>query len=98
MKLSELSAEPKLIPITLDDKEILDTYGESIVFYTYDRQPIDVFMKLANLDSNNPAGIVDVVKNLLLDENGKEILSKNKVLPMPILMKAITKVTELLGK
>lgn len=98
MKLSQLSAEPKLIEISLDDEEIVKTYGEPIVFYTYDRQPIDVFMKLASLDNNNMSGIVDIVKNLLLDENGKEIITKNKVLPMPVMMKAITKVTELLGK
>lgn len=98
MKLSQLSAEPKLIEVTLDDEDTVSTYGEAVTFYTYDRQPIDVFMRLANIDMNNTANVVDVVKNLLLDEDGKEILSKNRVLPMAIMMKAITKVTELLGK
>jgi hypothetical protein len=98
MKLSQLSAEPLLIELKLDDEDTIKQYGEPVTFWTYDRQPMDVFMKLANTDTNNTANIVDVVKHLLLDEQGKEIITKKNVLPMPIMMKAVTKVTELLGK
>lgn len=98
MKLSQLSAEPKLVEITLDDEDTLKMYKEPVTFYTYDRQPMEVFMKLANIDNNNMSNVIDVVKNLILDENGDRIVTKDKVLPMAVLMKAITKVTELLGK
>lgn len=98
MKLSDISAEPKLIEVKLDDKATVKEFGEPLTFYTWDRQPMDVFMQLANTDSSNASKIVDVVRTLILDENGKNILSDNKMLPTPILMKAITKVTEQLGK
>ena len=45
MKLAELAAEPKLIPITLDDADIVEKYGEPLEFWIWDRQPIDSFNK-----------------------------------------------------
>lgn len=98
MKLSQLSKEPKLVEVKLDDEDTLKEFGEPVVFYTWDRQPLDIFMKLANLDTNNTASLIEVVKGLLLDEEGKEIITKKNTLPMNLMMKSITKVTELLGK
>ena len=98
MKLSQLSKEPKLIEVVLDDEETVKEFGEPVIFYTWDRQPLDVFMKLANLDTSNTAQLIDAVKGLLLDEEGKEIITKKNTLPMNLMMKSITKVTELLGK
>jgi uncharacterized protein YccT (UPF0319 family) len=98
MKLSQLSKEPKLIEVVLDDEETVKEFGEPVIFYTWDRQPLDVFMKLANLDTSNTAQLIEAVKGLLLDEEGKEIITKKNTLPMNLMMKSITKVTELLGK
>lgn len=98
MKLSQITAEPKLVQVTLDDKDIIKEYGEPLVFYTWDRQPMDVFMRLANSDGSNPAGIIDIVKCLILDETGKQVLNDKAMLPTSVMMKAITKVTEQLGK
>jgi hypothetical protein len=98
MKLSQLTAKPQLIEITIDDEETITEFGESITFHTWDRQPLDVFMKLANTDHSNTANIVDIVRTLILDEKGKEVISKDNVLPTHVLMKAIGKVTDILGK
>jgi len=100
MKLSELSAEPKLIELVLDDKETIAEYGEAITFHTWDRQPMEIFMRLANVDPNEKASgpVIEIVKNLILDENGKSLLTNKNVLPTKILLKVIAKVTELLGK
>ena len=98
MKLSELSSQPKLIEVTLDDKDTLKEFNEPLVFYTYDRQPMDVFVRLANLNDKNTGQLIDIVKTLILDENGKQILTDENMLPTKVLMKAIAKVTEQLGK
>jgi hypothetical protein len=98
MKLSQLSAKPQLIEIKIDDEDTVKEFGEAITFHTWDRQPMDVFMKLANMTNNDTASIIDIVKTLILDDNGKEILTKDSMLPTHVLMKAITKVTDLLGK
>lgn len=98
MKLSQLAAKPQLIKVELDDKETINEFGEAIEFYTWDRQPLDIFMKLANSDQTNIGGMIDVVKSLILDENGKEIITKDNMLPSTVLIKSISKIVEALGK
>ena len=98
MKLSQLTSKPQLIEIIIDDEDTIKEYNEPLTFHTWDRQPMDVFMKLANADQTNVSSIIGIVKTLILDENGKEILKDDAMLPTNILMKAIGKVTELLGK
>jgi hypothetical protein len=98
MKLNQLAAKPQLIKIELSDSEILKEFGEAIEFWTWDRQPLDVFMKLANSSQNDPANMIGIVRNLILDEKGKEIISGDNMLPTPILIKVISRIVETLGK
>ena len=98
MKLSKIISEPQLIEVSLDDEAIVKEYGEALTFYTWDRQPMDVFMRLANIDQKNTGELINIVKTLILDEKGKEILNDKNMLPTSVLMKAIAKVTEQLGK
>jgi len=99
MRLSQIAAEPKLIEVSIDDEEIIKEYEEPLTFCTWDRQPMDVFTRMANLsESNDISGLLDIVRTLVLDEDGKEILTKESTLPTSILMKVIQKVTEHLGK
>ena len=98
MKLSDISSVPQLIEVKLEDKETLKEFNEPLVFYTYDRQPMDIFVKLANANEKNTGDLIEIIKNLILDENGKPILSEKNMLPVKVMMKAIQKVTEQLGK
>jgi hypothetical protein len=98
MKLSTLAAKPQLIEVTLDDEAIVAEFGEPVVFYTWDRQPIGVFMQLSNINEEKEVGVFEIIRKLILNEEGNEILVDENTLPTNVLMKAITKVTELLGK
>jgi hypothetical protein len=98
MKLSQLKSEPVLIEITIDDKETIKQFGEALTFHTWDRQPMEVFTKLANITDKDTGMMLSIVKNLILDENAQPILDDKNMLPTSVLMKAIAKVTEILGK
>jgi hypothetical protein len=98
MKLTALASKPQLITVVLDDEEVIEQYGEAIEFYTWDKQPLDTYLSLASMDYNDQRAVMSVVKTLILDENGKEIVNDDNVLPVAILLKAITKLTESLGK
>jgi hypothetical protein len=98
MKLSQLSAKPQLTLLTLDDEDTIKEFGEPLEFYTWDRQPIDVFMKLANSDHRDTTQMINVVRTLLLDEQGKEIIQGDLMLPSQVLIKAISKIVDTLGK
>jgi hypothetical protein len=98
MKLTALASKPQLITVVLDDEEVIEQYGEAIEFYTWDKQPLDTYLSLASMDYNDQRAVMSVVKTLILDENGKEIVNDDNVLPVAVLLKAITKLTESLGK
>lgn len=98
MKLSQMAAKPQLIEVTIDDEETLNEFKEPLSFHTWDRQPMDVFMRLANSNKENTGDIIEIVRTLILDENGKPLLADDNMLPINVLMKAIAKVTDLLGK
>lgn len=100
MKLSQLAAKPKLIKLTLEDEDVVKEYGEPLEFWTWDRQPLDVFMQLASSTQgkNNAVEMIGIVRTLILDEDGKEVITGDKMLPSSILLKVIGIVVEALGK
>jgi hypothetical protein len=98
MKLNQIAAKPKLITITLDDEEIVKEFGEPVEFQTWDRQPLEVFMKLASANQQDQSQMIDIVRTLILDENGKQIIDGENMLPTNMLIKAIAKIVEKLGK
>lgn len=98
MKLSQLASKPQLIKIVLEDEDIIKEHGEPIEFYTWDRQPLPVFTKLAAVASTDNGAMIDVVRTLILDDKGQEILTGDVMLPSNILLKVIGKIVEQLGK
>jgi hypothetical protein len=97
MKLSDLSQKPKLIKIIINSEKIVEKYGEELEFHIYDRQPLDVFTKLANAKEDT-AGITELIQNMILDENGKPVVADGNILPLDVIMEAVTLITDELGK
>lgn len=98
MKLSQLAAKPQLIKIQLEDEETRTAYGDVLEFYVYDRQDMETFVKMATLDVKDFDKVADIVNRMILDETGQQIVRDGLVLPTNIMMKAIHKVVEVLGK
>ena len=97
LKLSQLVAKPQLIPFIIDDKETIAKHGAQFEFYSYDRQPMDIFMKLATATDGKASDIIEIVKDLILDEEGRPMLVDTGMLPSDLLMKAIATLTQKLG-
>jgi hypothetical protein len=56
-------------------------------------------MKLATMSqSGDGTSVLAIVKTLILDEEGHEIITDDAMLPTQILMAAISKLTTTLGK
>lgn len=97
MKISDLAKEPELTKITIDDASIIEKYGEAIDFWTYDRQPLDVFLKLASAKQDDPATMIKALKPLLLDESGNQVITGNRMIPTDILVLIIARLVSKLG-
>ena len=98
MKLSELAKKPQLTKVTITDEDIVAEFGEALEFWTWDRQPMDTFLKLASVDQANTASVIAAVRDLILDEAGNPILTGEVSLPTKVMMRVITAVVESLGK
>jgi hypothetical protein len=97
MKISDLAKEPELIQVSIDDPVIIEKYGEAIDFWTYDRQPLDVFLKLASAKQDDPATMIKALKPLLLNDKGEQVITGNKMIPTDILVLIISKLVSRLG-
>lgn len=98
MKLTQLAAKPQLIKLVIDDEDTVKEFGEPIEFYIWDRQPMEQFIKLAQVTHNNFQELVDAVKHMVLDENAEPIIKDDLQLPTHILTRVIGKVVDTLGK
>jgi hypothetical protein len=98
MKLSQLAARPQLIMFTVDNEEIVKKYNEPLDFYSWDRQPLEVFMKLASAQQQNIGDMIDIIRPLILDDAGQPIIQGDVMLPSDVLIAAIAKIVERLGK
>lgn len=98
MKLTQLAAKPQLVRIELDDEEIRKEYNESLEFWIWDRQPMEQFVKLAQLKPEDFQELVHTVNNMVLDEDGRPVVQDGLMLPTNIMTKVIGKVVETLGK
>lgn len=98
MKINQIASKPQLIKLVLDDEATKAELGEELEFWTWDRQPLDKFMKLAATRQDKPEEIIDLVKDLILDEQGNVVIKDDVMLPTGILIRVIQKVVETLGK
>jgi len=98
MDLKELSKKPQLLEVVIDDEKIVEKYGDSLTFYVYDRQPLDLYGKLSKMTDTDFEHMNDVFKDLILDKEGNKIMDEDHVLPIDVTMAAVTKVGERLGK
>ena len=94
MNLQDIAREPQLVEIELE----VEGYDEALTFYTWDRQPITNFIKLANMNTGDMEQMMTAVRSLVLDKDGKEILGEKSVLPNKDMIAVVQKVTETLGK
>ena len=98
MNLKDLAKQPTLIKLTLDDEDIVKEFGEPLDFYTWDRQPMDTFLKIAVRERNDFGELALVLKDLVLDVEGKPVMVDQMTLPGKVMIAAFTKLVEVLGK
>lgn len=98
MKLSELASKPKLIKLTIDEPTLVEKYGDALEFFMYDRQPLDVFSKMANATENDVSTYFSLLSEIILNEDGKPVMSDDMVLPIDVMTEAMKMIGENLGK
>ena len=89
MKLSELAKKPQLQKITITDEKIVEKYGDDLDFYVYDRQPLDVFTKLADVKEDNVGEYITILTEIIRNEDGNPVMTDEMTLPMDVMTEAM---------
>jgi hypothetical protein len=98
MKLTQLAAKPQLVKIELNDEVTIQEFGEALEFYIWDRQPMDKYIRLAQMGTDNMGELIASVNEMVMDEEGNAVLKDGLMLPTAVMTRVIGKVVETLGK
>lgn len=98
MNLSELTSKPELVKLSIDDEATVAEFGEAITFWTYDRQPLDVYLNLSNAMGKDQEKVISILKGLILTEKGEPVIQGDKLPPVKLMVKVMASVMEHLGK
>lgn len=99
MNISEFKIKPKIIEVEIDDKEIVETYGDVIKFHMYDHMDLPTYFKFFKAQGEgNTDELLRIVKTIILDDKGKPVMSNEFELPVDIFTSAVVRITEHLGK
>lgn len=98
MKLTQLAAKPQLVKIELNDEDVVQEFGEALEFWIWDRQPMDKFVRLAQMKGEDISELITAVNEMVLDEEGNPVVKDGLMLPTNVMTKVIGKVVETLGK
>lgn len=99
MNIKEFASKPNLIEIKLDDTELVEKYGEPITFHTYNIVSLSTYFDFYSSRNNNEYNHLEkMLRKLVLDHEGKQVLAEDEDLPIDIAAATITKIGDILGK
>lgn len=99
MDLKKLARKPELLEIKIDDKDIIETYGEPITFYMQNHLDIMTYFDFYRSQTeNNGQAFQKILQKIILNKKGETILVDEEVLPIDITLAVLAKVNEVLGK
>jgi hypothetical protein len=97
MDLKSVAKKPQLQCIKLDSDQILNTYGEPLEFYMWDRFSMTDYMKISSIDQKDTSGMLAVVYDLVCDAEGNTMLDEDDQLPPAVMVDMINAVVDHLG-
>ena len=99
MNLQDFKVKPKIISMFIDDPKIVEAYGEPIKFWSYDHISLPQFFAFFKAQSDGDLDkLSEIMRDLLLTEDGKQLLAKDEQLPVDLFTAAVLVLANHLGK
>ena len=99
MDISKFAKRPTLTQITLDEAEIVATYGEAIEFHMLDQMSISTYFEFYRLQQEeNSDKLNDLIRKIILKEDGTPALAEGEIFPVDLTLGLLVKINEFLGK
>ena len=99
MDIKALATKPKLEKLEMDSPEVIEAYGEPIVFYMIDQMDISTYFNFYKLQQSEDGALLNsLLRKLILNEKGKPVLGEDEVFPVDITLAILVKINDYLGK
>ena len=99
MDISKFAKKPKLEKLDIVDPDIVAAYGEAITFYMLDHVDVTTYFNFYKLQQHEDGSLLnELLRKIILKENGKPALAKDEVLPVDITLAILVRINEHLGK
>lgn len=99
MDITKLTKKPQLIKLTLDSAEIVENYGEPINFWMMDSLSLNTYFNFYRLQQQEDDKLLySLLRSIVLNEEGKQAIADDEIIPTDVTIGIIMKVSEHLGK
>lgn len=99
MDISKLTKKPQLTKIEISDADIVENYGDSITFWMIDEMDINTYFNFYKLQQSQDSDLLnDLLRKIILKEDGTPAIAKDEVLPINITLAVLVAINDFLGK
>lgn len=96
--ISDFSRKPELVQVVLDNEDIKQEFGDTVIFYMKDFVDINTYFEFFRSQSENDGNLSGILQKIILNEKGEPVLKDDEQLPVNLAVAALTKINETLGK
>lgn len=96
--LKDLSSKPKLVSLVINSPEVVEEFGDELEFFILDRMSSEQYVELISMDKTDVRAMYMMLKDMILDEEGLPVIDSERTLPPKLLVEAVVKITEHMGK
>jgi hypothetical protein len=99
MNISNFVKKPQLLEISIDDADIIETYGEPVKFWMRDHLDLDTYFDFYRYQKESSSDqLVATLRKIILKEDGSKAIADDEVLPLDLTLAVLVKVNDNLGK
>jgi hypothetical protein len=96
--IEQYARKPELLEIILDDSDIIEEFGEEVIFYMKDYVDINTYFDFYQSQSQNGTGLNELLRKIILNKQGEPVLKEDQALPVKLAVGALAKINLNLGK
>lgn len=96
--LTDFAKQPTLIEIVCDSPEIIEEFGDSVIFYMHDYLDITTYFDFFRAQAAADGSLEASLRKIILNKDGEPCLKEGFTLPVNLAVAVLSKVNENLGK
>jgi hypothetical protein len=98
MDIKQLAVKPKLIQLEVNNQDIIDQVGESVIFFMKEYLDLATYFDFYKIqESGDYTQLTILLRKLVLDKDGNPAIAEDEILPVEITLAILFKINEYVG-